>query len=399
MQNIQNKIAGKNYRDYSFEDFLNDEFFISSVRQPTEESRAFWRKFIRENGDNLQSYNSARLCVESVPVSGDSLSDKEITDIWAGVNTRKSARLGSLSRRLYVAGASVAAVVALALVAVFLNRGNAVEQDIYAFAGQFQAAGMNSGDVQLVLSEDRLVTIRDRESEITYGTTGVQVKGEAVSAERVTGYNQLTVPNGKRSVLTFSEGTRVWVNAGSRVVYPVEFSEREREIYVDGEIYLEVSPDSNRPFSVKTKDIGVRVLGTAFNVTARESDSVRRVVLVSGSVKISVHGEKGEISLSPDRMYEHNKGENRITDVDVYKYISWKDGMYLFKNERLGDILERLSAYYGINIEYDGMSGDLRCSGKLDLKSELKDVLTGLTYTAPVLFHSENGRYAIKYSP
>lgn len=77
----------------------------------------------------------------------------------------------------------------------------------------------------------------------------------------------MVIPRGKRSVLTFSDGSKVWVNAGTRVIYPTEFEKDKREIYVDGEIYIEVARDEERPFYVRTKDMNVRVLGTKFNVT------------------------------------------------------------------------------------------------------------------------------------
>lgn len=72
----------------------------------------------------------------------------------------------------------------------------------------------------------------------------------------------------------------------TRVIYPVEFEKDKREIYVDGEIYIEVAKDENRPFYVRTKDMNVRVLGTKFNVTAYESEAIRSVVLAQGCVQV-----------------------------------------------------------------------------------------------------------------
>lgn len=396
---MRNKKNEKGYTYYSFEDFLQDDFFISSVKNPTADTIAFWEAFKKENNKNLYNFNSAKSYLESYPVSDDFLSDKEVSEMWNNINTRNVLNTRRRTRRLYLAVAGAAAGVAVMLTGIFFSKASYTESDIYRYASQTQSGDSDSSEAQLILSEDKVVVLEDKESEITYQSTCVKVKDEDISKEGIAEYNELKVPRGKRSMLTFSEGTKVWVNAGTRVIYPAEFNSKEREIYVDGEIYIEVAPNKNWPFIVKTKDIGVQVLGTAFNVTAYESDPVKRIVLVSGSVKIGSREKTGDILLSPNKMYEYDNGQNHIVNVDVNKYISWKDGMYLFENEKLDKILARLSMYYGKDIKCDDVAANLRCSGKLDLKSNLNEVLSGLSYTAPVTFKDENGVYMIKYNP
>ena len=102
--------------------------------------------------------------------------------------------------------------------------------------------------------------------------------------------------------MTFADGSKVWVNAGTRVIYPVEFEKDKREIYVDGEIYIEVARDENRPFYVRTKDMNVRVLGTKFNVTAYESEAIRSVVLAQGCVQVETARTPKAI-LAPNQMF------------------------------------------------------------------------------------------------
>jgi len=398
-QGMQSNITGRNYNKYSFEDFLQDDFFISSVNNPTEETVKFWNNFVEENSENLYNYNSAKLYIESFPVTDDFLSEKEVMEMWRNIDTRNIINSKRRSRRIYLITTSVAAGVAALLIGLFFNNDNSQESEIYMYASQTQTSGMNSSNAQLILSEDKVVEIEDKESEITYESATIKVKGEDISKNEIASYNELTVPKGKRSMLTFSEGTKVWVNAGTRVVYPAEFNSKEREIYVDGEIYIEVSHNKDWPFIVQTKDIGIQVLGTAFNVTAYESDLAKRVVLASGSVRITTKNKNEDLLLSPNKMYENDNGQNKIVDVDVNKYISWKDGMYIYDNEKLINILTRLSTYYGIDINCDDVAANLKCSGKLDLKNDLKDVLVGLTYTAPVLFQENDGLYIINYQP
>lgn len=118
-------------------------------------------------------------------------------------------------------------------------------------------------------------------------------------------YNQIITAKGKRSQLQLSDGTMLWVNSATRVIYPTQFSETEREIYVDGEIYIEVAKENKRKFIVKTKDFSVQVLGTKFNVSSYENNAISKVLLVEG--KVSVKKDKIEtapIIMSPHELLE-----------------------------------------------------------------------------------------------
>ena len=92
-----------------------------------------------------------------------------------------------------------------------------------------------------------------------------------------------------RSSLTFSDGTKIWVNSGSKVIYPVSFEKKKREIYVEGEVYLDVTHDTSWPFVVRTQQVDVKVLGTSFNVSAYKDDSNMQVTLVEGKVEVNTN--------------------------------------------------------------------------------------------------------------
>lgn len=185
--------------------------------------------------------------------------------------------------------------------------------------------------------------------------------------------------------MTFADGTKVWVNAGTRVIYPVEFEKDKREIYVDGEIYIEVARDENRPFYVRTKDMNVRVLGTKFNVTAYESEAIRSVVLAQGCVQVETARTPKAI-LAPNQMFSSADGKENISQVDVEQAISWINGLYCFQSADLGIVLQRLSTYYGVNVEFDPALSKIKCSGKIDLKDSFETVINGLTFVAPISY-------------
>jgi ferric-dicitrate binding protein FerR (iron transport regulator) len=257
-------------------------------------------------------------------------------------------------------------------------------------------------DIQLILAGNETVSLEGKDAEIAYREDGIEIndqgssmKKEQTLSEQSVTYNQLIVPKGKRSMLTFAEGSRIWVNAGTRIVYPAVFDKKTREIYVDGEAYLEVSRNEDCPFLVKTKDFNVEVLGTSFNIMAYEKDTVQNVVLVSGIVKIHAEDHVKETVLSPNEMYANSKGASEVKTVNVEDYISWKSGIYQYDSENLGTILKRLSRYYGQEISCMPQSAGLKCSGKLDLKDELEAVLNGIAQTAPVVCQYSDGKYVI----
>lgn len=136
------------------------------------------------------------------------------------------------------------------------------------------------------------------------------------------------------------------------------------------------------------------MLGTSFNVTAYEKDTLQSVVIVSGSVKVNTGGKQKAI-LSPNDMLTFSEDRQQIKKVNVDDYISWRLGIYQYNSENLGAILTRLSRYYGQEIECSMQASRFKCSGKLDLKDDLLTVLNGITQTVPVKCNIDNGKYMI----
>ena len=228
------------------------------------------------------------------------------------------------------------------------------------------------------------MVITDKEAEIRYDDSKITVSRSQIPKEESAKYNQLIIPKGKMSRLTLSDGTKVWVNANTRIVYPAEFTGKQREIYVDGEIFLDVVHD-DRPFIVRTKGLNIEVMGTRFNVCAYDKGELERIVLVEGSVRVADKTGGNKRVLEPKQMYEAAGGETRVEEVDVRKYASWIEGLYYFDRERLENVARLLSDYYGVSIVCSEKTGGFACSGKLDLKSDLDEVLLGLSLSLPVV--------------
>lgn len=188
---------------------------------------------------------------------------------------------------------------------------------------------------------------------------------------------QIRVPDGKRADITFSDGTRIYINSGSKVIYPGTFEEQRREILVEGEVYLDVAKKKNCPFIVKTREFDIRVLGTSFNVCAYNDDEASSVVLVHGSVEVTTEN-KNKVRLAPNQLMDIKGNKTQVREVDVSEYISWKDNLLLLQQRPVGDVLKKLERYYGCKIRYDAEIAVMALSGKLDLQADITDVMDNL---------------------
>ena len=389
------------YTKFRFEDFLQDDFFIESVLRPTEESEFFWMQSPKDN----REYIEAVRCIKDI--NKDQLDREDVQLIWHKIQTSNKHRK-LRSKRLLIFSTAVAATIAILLYINFqltdkISIDNGIREYAYNNIPVFETA-----ETQLFVSDNKIISVSYKESAIHYDSTSVKITSKTISAEtaeqeitkdEIADFNQLVIPKGKRSFLTLVDGTQIWANSGTRLVYPSAFTTNKREIFVDGEIYIEVKPDNKRPFIVQTDDMNVQVLGTRFNLQAYHADEQKRVVLQSGSVKISSCSSKDEILLKPAEMYEATEAGSIVKPVNVNNYISWVDGIYICESERLDFILTRLSRYYGEKIVVDKRAAELRCNGKLDLKDNLNDVLHILQYIVPIEHTNENDIYSVTYKP
>ena len=393
----------KDYTKYTAEKLLEDDFFIESNTSPTLDTINFWKRQVVDGLDE-QEYQLAIFFLRSIKVKKEQMTNERQDLLWTKIKDSNKILQLQRSRRfrsfMWMAAASVAVLIIFSISYIYTNVNKT--PDVEAVAREM-AVTPDEGEIQLVLS-DKLIPISGQESQIEYDAKGtVAVNSEkfadvslnsANSSKRLSEFNQLIVPNGKRSTLILEDGTKLWVNAGSRIVYPVTFADKKREIYVNGEVFLEVTPDKKRPFIVKTKEMDVQVLGTSFNVMAYETDESSSVVLVTGAVQVDTKDDE-DFRLEPNRMFSYNQGECDIKEVNVNDYILWKDGLYTYRSEHLSVILDRLSRYYGKKISYKSDVADLKCSGKLDMQEDLEVVLDGLSQTAPILYKKIDEEYIV----
>lgn len=306
-------------------------------------------------------------------------------------------------KRIVFWSASIAASVAILFgVWLLMDSHRPEASDIRYVVQQYNrdTSLSDAEDIRLILSAEKQVTVKDKtETVISYLDSEIEIdEGQAVSKTEVAEFNQLITPYGKRSTLVLEDGTKIWLNANSHLIYPAHFTGDRREVFVEGEIYLEVSPDKKRPFIVKTDRMNVEVLGTSFAISAYRQETNSRVILASGAVNVySEENKRKKYVLSPNEMYDLSaNGEAKVAHVpDVSQYTSWIDGIYQFKHESLSSILQVMERFYGYKIELADEAGVLTCSGKLRLNDNFDRTLHGLTETLPIHIENKNNRYYI----
>ncbi|MEE1344682.1 FecR family protein [Segatella copri] len=211
-----------------------------------------------------------------------------------------------------------------------------------ATPGSLYEARKQSAEIVVLDEQDHEQVINGNEIKLA----------SSVKVERHT----VVVPEGKDMKLILADGTQVWLNANSRLIYPTAFKGKNREVELQGEGYFKVTHDAYHPFIVKAGDMQTSVLGTEFNVNAFDQSNPH-VTLVEGSVKVSsvlTHKTEtqvaGKIIVPGEDAVLNEQGKIIVSHVDTDDVACWKDGIQLFNDASLREIVLQLGSWYNVNV-------------------------------------------------
>ena len=226
---------------------------------------------------------------------------------------------------------------------------------------------------------------------------GAKIQGEEIGEEIV--YNTMQIPVGGFYQLKLADGTKVWLNSLTRLRFPVTFAGEERKVYLTGEAYFEVARDSVHPFIVATDEgMEVKVYGTEFNVDTYRKGTVK-TTLVNGKVGIRVSATGEEMRLSPNQMALFTKATQsiQVENVDSYGVVAWKDGKFVFEDEPIEEIMERLSRWYDVKVFYANERIKKHTfTGIITRFADISDVLHLMEETAAVEFRIQGDTVTVK---
>lgn len=353
------------YKSYSTEDFIHDEVFQQWIFTPNEENCQFWKTFllhyptqqpkIEEAREFLLTMNFKRSVPEALVQRikfnvNNAIDQIEVVRKQAGhpVNEmpRRLSGRSAFHRALYPIAASLLAIV--------------------IFAG-YHIVQKNSG-VNLI-------------------------QGLTLIKEKTT--------KGKQRQITLGDGTQVWLNAKSELRYPKDFLGKEnREVFLDGEAFFNVSENREKPFIVHTSGLAIEVLGTAFNVRSYAEDPVVETTLVSGKVSIASPAEDSihHVTLLPNQQALFSKDSKQIAleeSVNTEDYTGWKNGLMIFDNKPFSYIKETLERWYDVTITMEDKKS-LSCTFSAKFKDKsLQEVLEIFKNTESINYWIKDGQVFI----
>lgn len=385
----------------TYTDFLKNKDFIRWQLTPDAELNAYWENFRKSHPHLENELQKAIDYLKSEGLNRSTLTNAEREQTLHGI--QRAIQREEKQRKVRVIRYSVAssAAVLLLLIGVtfFMSRQKgAADPEAELIVGEL----LNSQDIQLITS-NKAITFQNDVALVLDETGNVKITHENTEVETVTvekeKINSLIVPYGKRSTLTLSDGSKVWLNSGSVFEFPAKFTGDKRVIHlVSGEMYIEVAEDRAKPLHVHTPDFQVRVLGTAFNVSAYEN-MPPSVVLVNGSVTLQADSKKEETLLSPNELanYDPHAGVFVTQEVNVDNYTTWRNGYLTLDKTPMTEVLKQIGRYYNISFNYDQDVNLQRrtCTGKIYLSENLDNVMTTVTLLSSTRYMKENNRIYI----
>ena len=319
-------------------------------------------------------------------------SDKNASDSLKHVREKIKARG---RRQLWIQITAVASVVILfALSFAFfympeLERESPVSAKVHA--GGMKATLIVANGIQVDLMQDNLqdvvrqygaTVLEDKKNELRYDNVEVN---EEIEEKPV--YHTISTPVGGEYHFTLADGTMVWLNSSSRLIFPTRFTGDAREVLVEGEVYFGVQHDESKPFIVRVNDVSVRVLGTEFCISAYPENEGVMTTLVRGAVQVTSGNNQVVLKPGYQAVVDQYSGAISQRAVELSLYTSWVRGIFEYENMELNDIMVQLARWYDVQFTFSASEcKERRFTGVIRKYEDLNDVLDMIEKTTNVKF-------------
>lgn len=393
-----------------YKQLIGNPLFFKWVYHPSSEINTYWDTYLNINSEQAteilhfksQFDQHLKIAGENLTaIERNALAEKIIRQL-ENIDQQKKSGLIFKSILKYAAVAILFFSVGSSLVYLYMeSRQSTIIVDHSTLSANVQ-------EPVLIIDNFDKIQLGGNKPELDYSNQGKIMlnKSEVIKESdecKTPQMNTLIIPYGSRSTITLSDGSKVWLNAGSRLIYPSKFVDKAREVFLVGEAFFEIEKNEEHPFIIKTIDIEVEVLGTRFNVSAYPEDYSVQTVLEVGSVEISCVNatffDRG-VNLVAGQMASFNKKtkETEVFDVKIEHYTLWTEGLLSFSNIDFSRIVKKLERYYNIRFNYNNpINGTIKISGKLDVTKGKEEVFEYLTkLTGLNIIKLNNWQYEIK---
>ncbi|MCD0488713.1 FecR family protein [Pedobacter sp. MC2016-14] len=369
---------------------INQESFLNYCFERNDEDMLYWENWLLKNAESRKEIEELkRMLIVMGNESRNRIKEEDFASLQAKIN---KSELGNTNKvHSLWSWAAAAAVIFLIAVSLLYNRTtleseNIIANDIAPGGNKATLILANGKRVNLtdasngsIASQSGIKIIKAKNGQLIYEVSGIGTESS------LTSYNTIEIPFGGQYQVNLSDGTKVWLNAGSSLRYPLKFSGSKREVQLLGEGYFEVAHNREMPFNVRSGKQTIEVLGTHFNVMAYADEKAIKTSLLEGSVKIH-YGEE-HLQLIPGQQAQFlNDKVNIVGDADMEEVIAWKNGYFKF-NEDLVGIMNKISRWYGVKVIYQ-MKPDssLTYSGKISRSRNISAILKIISFDGDVHF-------------
>lgn len=372
------------YKNYNVEDFILDEKFRKWVLDPDRELHNFWTEWLEAHPQKAATVKQAIELLRQISVQYDGLDEHQAAAISHaiedGIDAWEQSSQKSSSQPVKT---------------VPLNAYTVAQQKINTSKAHTKQ-GISSWLVKIAASVIFIIGMLYAFMDNTHK--------DVPQAEQV--YKEVIKdnPSGQKLTVFLADGSKVMLNAGSKIRYSEPFHPDRREVSLVGEAYFEVAKDSLRPFQVVSGELATTALGTSFNIAAYPTEDCIQVSLTSGKVKVDFYERIGHDSsevffLLPGEQIGFNRQKQSLTKraFDREKVLAWKEGIIYLENEDQATVVRMLERWYGTQVKVEGKSAaDWSVTARFDNQS-LKSVLTSLSYTMGFEFKIREDHVLIKY--
>lgn len=387
-----------------YEKYLTNPFFMKWIFNADTSAERYWSNYIIENPSEKRLLLTLKNELEALKLESQELSELEKHSLLQNILQKNDVEITqTIGKRRFALVLKYAAIAFLFFVA-----GNG----IMYFYLQKKDTGIQFAQTYidtivskptLILSDgfdielESLSTINHQQDSILLVDNNLV--RESKNQEKETSLNQLIIPFGNRSQITLEDGTKVFLNAGSKLIYPSKFMGEQREVFLFGEAFFEVHKNPEVPFVVNTTSIQAKVLGTKFNISSYPKDNIVKTVLVEGSVVVKRNNARlfeKEIQLEPNQLVAFNKEtkEYKSSFVNTNFYTSWKDGIIVFEDEDFGRLIKRVEHFYNIKFKFHNpVKSTVKVSGKLNLEEDKQIVFNYMEILTKMKIEKINENY------
>lgn len=371
----------------------------SLVEKLSDEEKVLLENWRNSNAENSKLYDSFK--------DGKSIRDDlnlfkriDVAAAWDNLEKKESHTLPFKSKfNLKIWVPLIASCLVVCFYLLYLNQNiSRSHSKIIAIHSQVHKNDVKPASQEAVLILDNGDQLDLTKAKSEFISNNIKLKDEQLAYEKGVGsgeleYNTLVVPKGGYYKIELSDGSKVWVNAMSKLKFPVLFAAGERSVELEGEAFFEVTKDVNRPFIVRANGTDIKVLGTHFNVDAY-SHKVR-TTLQEGKVEVASANQS--ILLAPGEFSESANGILEKGTADLNRDLAWYNNEFYFKKDNIKFIVDQLSNWYDLEVRFDqDVNKNKIVTGSIDRNVPLSQVIEMLEYVSDLKFKIDGNQLIIR---